>query len=103
MLRSIFAAALVALVAAAAERSAPAAGPQPGRLAFASARAHGDLDIYVARADGADPVRVTSSRLDEFSPSWTPDGRRIAYRVNSPNSDEGDIWTWRRRGTESEI
>ena len=63
-----------------------------GRLAFAAAGPGGDLDLWVARADGTAPRRVTALRTDEFSPSWSPDGSRIAYRVNPPRSDRGDLW-----------
>ena len=72
--------ALVVMVAAVALVSAAGSAPVavPGRLAFASGRAHGDLDVYVARGDGSAVVRLTAQRTEEFSPSWSPDGGRIA-------------------------
>ena len=30
-------------------------------------------------ADGADPVRLTASPGYDENPSWSPDGRRIAF------------------------
>src|SRR5215218_5275068 len=93
----------VAVVVALAVGTVPAAvsapSPVPGRLAFASGRAHGDFDIYVAGGDGARPVRVTSQRRDEFSPSWSPDGARIAVRVNPLRGDAGDIWVMNADGS----
>jgi TolB protein len=70
-------------------------------LAYASDRG-GDLDVYVLA--GGRSRRLTSSSRDELSPAWSPDGRRIAYRVNPPRSDEGDdhsaldLWTIRPDG-----
>ena len=43
--------------------------------------------------------RLTSGRRDEFSPNWQPTGRLIAYRVNPPRGDEGDIWVMNADGS----
>ena len=67
-------------------------------LAYASDPA-GSLDLFVAAIGDASPRRVAGSRRDDFSPSWSPDGRRIAYRVNPLRSDAGDIWIVRADGT----
>jgi Tol biopolymer transport system component len=76
-----------------------AASASPAVLAYASDPG-GNLDVYVVGiGDGASPRQLTSSPRDEFSPSWSPDGRRIAFRVNPPRGDEGDIWTMRGDGT----
>ena len=80
---------LVASVAAAKRSGLPT-------LAYAG-DAGGSLDVYVL-SSGAAPRRLTTTRLDEFSPSWSPEGRRIAYRVNPQRSDVGDIWAMRADG-----
>ena len=36
-------------------------------------------EIYVADYDGANQMRVTSNRRLNITPSWSPDGRSIAY------------------------
>jgi Tol biopolymer transport system component len=36
------------------------------------------------KVDGVTPARLTDSRSYEFSPEWSPDGRRIAY-IASPS------------------
>jgi Tol biopolymer transport system component len=41
-------------------------------------RASGDLDVAVLAADGH-VERVTKATGNEFGPSWSPDGRSIAY------------------------
>jgi Tol biopolymer transport system component len=67
-------------------------------LAYADDGA-GSLDVFVTRAGDEPPQRLTASRQDDFSPSWSPDGQRIAYRVNPRRSDVGDIWVMRADGT----
>ena len=70
----------------------------PGTVAYSAEVGDGaGLDVLV-RSGGARPRRLTSGKVDEFSPSWAPDGRWLAYRVNPPRGDEGDIWTMRRDG-----
>jgi Tol biopolymer transport system component len=39
----------------------------------------GEHDIYVASADGATEVRLTTEPADEFFPAWSPDGTRLAF------------------------
>ena len=65
-------AALLALPAAAAT-DAPT-----GRIAFSSGNQN--RDIYAVNADGSGLARLTRSPAADFDPSWSPDGRRIAYR-----------------------
>ena len=44
-------------------------------------------ELYVMGADGGNPKRLTVTKgLDEESPSWSPDGGRIAYAREGPAS-----------------
>lgn len=63
----------------------PAYSPDRSRLAFASDRA-GSLDLYVADADGRNPVRLTSDPAPESEPAWSPDGRRIVFSATRAGS-----------------
>jgi Tol biopolymer transport system component len=72
--------------------------PPRASLAFAS-DGGGSLDVYVLPAGSARAGRLTADVGDEHSPSWSPDGRRLAYRVNPPRSDSGDIWVMRADGS----
>src|SRR5690606_17216375 len=42
----------------------------------------GNLDIYIMKLEGADAgqtLRLTAHPEPDFSPAWSPDGRRIAF------------------------
>ena len=98
--------------------------PDGRRIAFASVRDrngktcydqcnyHGEL--YVMDADGSNPVRLTRNRGDDSSPSWSPDGRRIAFASdrNYPGAGGSEIYsirpdgsclTWLTNGTPASI
>lgn len=56
---------------------AQAGRPSP-YVAFASNEA-GTFDLYLVRLDGSGRRRVTDGPAEETSPSWSPDGRRLAF------------------------
>ena len=48
------------------------------QIVFMSHR-DGNPEIYVMDADGGNPRRLTDNRGWDFAPSWSPDGKRIAF------------------------
>ena len=51
------------------------------QIAFTSTR-DGNAEIYVMNADGNNPIRLTHHPAEDAHPSWSPDGRRIAFISN---------------------
>ncbi len=59
----------------------PEISPDGRKLVFASNRAGGDYEIYAVdlTVAGATPAALTSNAIDDFTPSWSPDGAKIAW------------------------
>ena len=51
------------------------------RIAFSSER-EGNPEIYVMDADGKNQRRLTNNRHEDWSPVWSPDGKRIVFFSN---------------------
>jgi len=61
-----------------------------GTLAFSSPE---ERDVLLAAADGSRLRRLTSTAGPQFDPSFSPDGRRIAYRDSRHGINRDDeIW-----------
>ena len=67
----------------------PAFSPDGRRVAFGSQRS-GDMEIWLANADGSSPLQLTRGPgLWQDSPQWSPDGRQIAF----DSQGEGGHWS----------
>ena len=49
-----------------------------GRIAFSSSR-DGNFEIYIMDSDGTNEERLTSNAAADLSPSWSPNGTKIAF------------------------
>jgi Tol biopolymer transport system component len=50
----------------------------------------GVADLYVLPPGGGEPIRLTRDRYDDAHPTWSADGRRIAFV--SDRQDSRNIW-----------
>jgi TolB protein len=69
------------------------------KLAFVSGRNRSgepDLsgfdDLFVANADGSAPRRLTGRRVQVGQPTWSPDGRAIAYVRSARTANRSALW-----------
>ena len=61
--------------------TAPAISRDGTMLAYASDRSgRGDLDIWIQKVGGSDPMRLTTDANDDSAPAISPDGLKVAYR-----------------------
>jgi Tol biopolymer transport system component/DNA-binding winged helix-turn-helix (wHTH) protein len=62
----------------------PAFSPDGRMLAYSAGPDLLSRKIYVRNVAGGDPIRVTNDPYDDVSPTWSPDGTRIAYVAVKP-------------------
>jgi eukaryotic-like serine/threonine-protein kinase len=63
----------------------PAFSPSGDEVAFSwNGEKLDNYDIYLKRVDSPELRRLTTDPAPEFAPSWSPDGRRIAFLRGSP-------------------
>ncbi len=62
-------------------------------------------EIWVMKNDGTDPQQVTDTFVDEYSPSWSPDGKWIAFTAGTGHDGLGtfDLWLMRPDGSERRL
>jgi Tol biopolymer transport system component len=73
-------------------------GPN-GQIAFASNR-DGNFEIYTMSEDGSDVTRLTEDDANDFEPSWSPDGEKIAFVSFRDGSNNMEIYVMDADGTD---
>jgi Tol biopolymer transport system component len=70
-----------------------------GKIVFHSNR-DGDYEIFAMNADGSGQTQLTNNDTNEFDPTWSPDGKRIAFtRFPSDFSSDGEIFVMNADGS----
>jgi Tol biopolymer transport system component len=75
----------------------PERAPGGGRIAVGSdpdgefAFDGNESDVFVINADGSGRRRLTTARGNDFSPTWSPDGRRLVFRSDRDRRDPPDL------------
>ena len=70
----------------------PALSPDGTKIAFASDRSGGNLDIYVMNADGSGtPTQLTNNAAHDFQPEWSPDGKKIVFVSQRDRDSQNNI------------
>jgi Tol biopolymer transport system component/DNA-binding winged helix-turn-helix (wHTH) protein len=57
----------------------PAFSPDGRMLAYSSGPDLLSRKIYVRNVAGGDPIKITNDDYDDISPTWSPNGSRVAY------------------------
>ncbi len=66
---------------------APAYSPDGKSIAYSSTE-EGNAEIYIARADGSRPRRITFDPEIDTEPSWSPSGRRLVFTSGRPGKPQ---------------
>ena len=78
--------------------------PDGRRLAFHRSSEAG-ADVWTMNADGSDARAITRTKIDEYSPEWSPDGQWLAITAGTGDLSAGrfDLWLLRPDGSERRL
>jgi TolB protein len=65
--------------------------PDKSRIAFVSGSG-GYYDIYVMNENGENVQKITDNNAYNFSPTWSPDGQKLAYLTSTDGLNTTDVW-----------
>lgn len=77
---------------------APDFSPDGRFLLFANRVGDGPTAIWMVNADGLNPRLIYTGAGDIVSVSWSPDGEKIAYAINTGSPQEYEIFTMDANG-----
>jgi Tol biopolymer transport system component len=94
--------AIIGFALALSPASSWAAYPGENGLIAYSDLGHG-REIYTVSPEGGERTRLTHNAVEERRPSWSADGRRIAFQRWNPEKQDWKVWTMRADGTHQRL
>jgi TolB protein len=82
---------------ASSQNQMPAFSPDGSKIAFAAIRDSPNFNIYVMNRDGSNLRRLTTSKLDDLAPAWSPSGTQIVF--TSGRSGDAQLYMMSADGT----
>ena len=73
------------------------AKPPQGLIVFTSDRG-GQSDLWTMRPDGSSQVRLTNDKLEDVFPTWSPNGKKIAW-TRGGLGPAGELWIMNADGS----
>ncbi|MFT5915595.1 MAG: tricorn protease [Bacteroidia bacterium] len=65
--------------------------PDSKWLAYSMANLNFNSEIYIQSADDGEPVNVSMHPRGDYQPSWSADGKKLAF-VSARNNSDYDVW-----------
>ncbi len=75
----------------------PVYSPDGQKLAFNAVSGNGSFDVFTVSVAGGPTTQVTNSPNDEWAPTWSRDGLKLAY-ISDENGN-GEVWTRSANGS----
>ena len=74
------------------------AKPPQGLIVFTSDRG-AQSDLWTMRPDGSNQVRLTNDKVEDVFPTWSPDGKKIAWTRGGTFDPGAELWIMNADGT----